>query len=77
MYIRHITIRSSLGGRLMSRGPQSFTQSDIIKALKAAQKAGFYATRFEIDQAGKIIVFAGKPADLEIAQPANEWDSVK
>ena len=77
MCICTIYNHSSLGGKLMSRGPQLFTQSHLTKALKAAQKAGFNATRFEIDQAGKIIVFAGKPADLEIAQPANEWDSVK
>ena len=66
------------GGGLMSRGAQNFKQRDVTKACKGAVRAGLEIQRVEIDQAtGKIVVFAGKPADPQIAKPANEWDSIK
>jgi ribonucleotide monophosphatase NagD (HAD superfamily) len=66
------------GGWLMSRGAQIFKQNDVTKACKGAVRAGLEVQRVEIDQAtGKIVVFAGKPADPQIAKPANEWDSFK
>ena len=46
----------------MSRGLQVFRQTDITKAIRAAQKAGLDVHRFEIDRAGKIIVIADKAA---------------
>jgi hypothetical protein len=61
----------------MSRGPQTFKQSDVTKACKGTVRAGLEVQRVEIDQAGKIVVFAGKPADPQIRQSANEWDSIK
>jgi hypothetical protein len=42
----------------MSRGIQMFKQTDIAKALKAAQSAGLDVQRFEIDKAGTIVVIA-------------------
>jgi hypothetical protein len=60
----------------MSRAPQTFKQNDVTKACKGAVRAGLMVQRVEIDQAGKIVVFAGKPADPQIAQPVNEWDGV-
>ena len=56
----------------MSRGAQTFTQNDVTKACKGAVKAGLEIQRVEIE-AGKIVIFAGKPPD---AKSANEWDSV-
>jgi hypothetical protein len=35
-----------------------FTQSDVVRALKAASKAGLSVERFEISRDGKIIVVA-------------------
>jgi hypothetical protein len=60
----------------MSRGPLSFKLTDLERALKGAEKAGLEVQRYEIVP-GKITVFAGKPADPQIAQPANEWDGIK
>jgi hypothetical protein len=52
----------------MSRGVQIFRQTDVLKAIMAAQKAGLAVHRFEIDRAGKIVVLtdrAANGADLE------------
>jgi len=40
----------------MSRGQQTFKQSDVTKALKATVKAGFAVGRVEIDRDGKIVI---------------------
>jgi hypothetical protein len=65
------------GFRLMSRGAQTFKQADVTKAAKGALNAGLDVQRIEIDQAGKIVVFAGK-ADIgntatETAVDDGEW----
>jgi hypothetical protein len=57
------------GGQLMSRGAQTFKQGDVTKAVKGAVNAGLEVQRVEIDQAGKIVVFAGK---VDIANTENE-----
>jgi hypothetical protein len=59
----------------MSRGPHTFRQGDVTKALKGAQNAGLEVQRVEIE-AGKIVVFAGRPGPLPGARSANEWDDV-
>ena len=46
----------------MSRGVQIFRQTDVLKAIMAAQKAGLDVRRFEIDRAGKIVVLTDKAA---------------
>jgi hypothetical protein len=46
----------------MSRGVQIFRQTDILKAIVAAQKAGLDVQRFEIDRAGKIVVITNMAA---------------
>ncbi|MBR1233664.1 hypothetical protein [Bradyrhizobium sp. AUGA SZCCT0182] len=53
----------------MSRGAQTFKQGDVTKAVKGAVNAGLEVQRVEIDQAGKIVVFASK---VEIFNNANE-----
>jgi hypothetical protein len=58
----------------MSRGPQTFKQGDVAKALKGALNAGLTIRRFEIDKDGKIIVITGGAGELA---SANEWDEVK
>jgi hypothetical protein len=57
----------------MSRGVQIFRQTDITKAIKAAQNAGLVVQRFEIDRAGKIVVLAGvaQPDPSEIEDDAD------
>lgn len=44
----------------MSRGPQTFKQGDVTKAIKAAVKAGLPVGRVEISPEGRIILVAGK-----------------
>ena len=44
----------------MSRGLQIFRQTDVAKAIKAAQNAGLDVQRFEIDRAGKIVIITRK-----------------
>jgi hypothetical protein len=44
----------------MPRHP-TIRQSDVTRALKAAAAAGISVQRYEIDAAGKIVVFAGEP----------------
>jgi len=51
---------------LMSRGAQSFRRGDVIKAVKAVEKAGLRVSRVEIS-GGRIIVFAGRPQGDEAA----------
>jgi hypothetical protein len=46
----------------MSRGIQAVKQTDVTKAIRAAQDAGLDVRRFEIDRAGKIVVIAAKPS---------------
>jgi hypothetical protein len=61
----------------MSRGANTFKQTDITKAIKAAVKAGVKDWRVEIDRDGKIIVVAAEPAKTPDDQNINEWDTVK
>jgi len=62
----------------MSRGQQTFKQSDVIKALKATVKAGIAVERVEIDKNGKIVVVTARPEDAANRErpEQNEWDGV-
>ena len=61
----------------MARGPSTFKQNDLTRAVKALLKAGLPVQRAEIDPLGKIAVFAGMPRDGEATSKYNEWDDVK
>jgi hypothetical protein len=56
----------------MSRGVQIFRQTDVLKAIMAAQKAGLDVRRFEIDRAGKIVVITDKAAVTQVDLVAPE-----
>jgi formyltetrahydrofolate synthetase len=59
----------------MSRGPCSFKQSDITKAVKAVVAAGVQVERVEVDKAGKIIIVTAiQPMELGENASRNEWD---
>ena len=61
----------------MSRGQQTFKQSDVTKALKATVKAGIAVKRVEIEKNGKIVVVTARPQDAdEEKREHNEWDAV-
>jgi hypothetical protein len=61
----------------MSRGPQNFKQADVVKAIKAAQKAGLPVARVEISPDGRIVVIAGKAGPDQDVASTNEWDAVR
>jgi hypothetical protein len=62
----------------MSRGPCTFKQQDVTRALRATVAAGIEVQRIEIDKDGKIIVVTGKVAETntEIAEGKNPWDNI-
>jgi hypothetical protein len=62
----------------MSRGQQTFKQSDVTKALKATVKAGIAVERVEIDKNGKIVVVTARRDDAANSEnpEQNEWDGV-
>jgi len=45
----------------VSKARATFRQSDVTRAAKAAMAAGLDVTRFEIEPAGKIVLFTQKP----------------
>jgi hypothetical protein len=58
----------------MSRGPQSFKQTDLTKAIKAAVKSGVQGRRVEIVH-GKIIIAGGEPDGVSRdVPPDNDLD---
>ena len=62
----------------MSRGQQTFRQSDLTKALKATVKAGIAVERIEIEKHGRIVVVAARSPHAESGERPgkNEWDGV-
>ena len=58
----------------MTRGPLSFKEADLVRAIRSAIKAGLQVAGFEINpKTGGIVVHAGKPADATLIQ--NPWDA--
>ena len=57
----------------MSRGPQTFRQRDLTRAIKAMVAAGVQG-RVEVDKAGKIVVVVGEPDKTVAAR--NDWDTL-
>jgi hypothetical protein len=45
----------------MARGPASFKQRDVTRAVRGAVAAGVEVQRIEIDKTGKIVIVTGKP----------------
>jgi hypothetical protein len=44
----------------MARGPLTFRQRDLVRALRGAKAAGLEISKVEIDREGKIVVIIGK-----------------
>ncbi len=59
----------------MARGPCTFRQQDVTRALRAATAAGLAVDRVEIDRTGKIVIVTGK-GDAELRNEHNPWDEV-
>jgi hypothetical protein len=63
----------------MSRGPSSFKQRDLVRALKAAKAAGCGVHRIAIEGTGRIVLETVEPAGApdRNADGRNEWDDVQ
>jgi hypothetical protein len=59
----------------MARGPCTFKQQDVTRALRATIAAGIAVEKIEIDRDGKIIVTA-KPDRAVESRGGNEWDNL-
>ena len=44
----------------MARGPLTFRQRELVRALKGVRAAGLEVSKVEIDKEGKIVVIIGK-----------------
>ena len=54
----------------MTRGPLSFKETDLMRAIKCALKAGLQVAGFEINpKTGIILVHIGQPANDNATQP--------
>ena len=61
----------------MSKGLLTFKQTDLLRAIKASQKAGLSIARVEIDRDGKIVVVVGDGSGNSMKEEgANEWDRI-
>jgi hypothetical protein len=64
----------------MSRGPHSFRQRDVTRAVRAVAAAGVDIARIEIDSVGKIVIVASKPKGRsespmdDLDQELEEWE---
>ena len=57
----------------MTRGPLSFKETDLVRAIKSAIKAGLHVAGFEINpKTGSILIHAGEPPDGP--RILNPWD---
>jgi len=63
----------------MARGPCTFKQQDVTRALRATAAAGIEVRRVEIDKDGKIVLVTGKSAVLEssVQEGSNDWADAK
>jgi hypothetical protein len=61
----------------MSRGPHTFRQRDLTRAVRAVLAAGTPVAKVEVDKAGKIVVIVGEPDKTgAVDSEANEWDRI-
>ena len=54
----------------------AFRQTDLVRALRGADKAGMSVSRIEIDPTGKIVMVMASPSAEPQEGTANEWDVV-
>ena len=58
----------------MTRGPVTFKESDLMRAIRCAVRAGLHVAGFEITRTGNIRVHAGRPTEPVEDVDDNEWD---
>jgi hypothetical protein len=59
----------------VSKGPQTFRQSDVTKALKAAVAAKVDLARVEIGPDGKIVMIMKRPGS-DKPEEGGEWGNI-
>jgi hypothetical protein len=59
----------------MSKGPLTFKQTDLLRAIRTSQKAGLSIARVEIDRDGKIVVVVREGMTIQ-GSAGNEWDEL-
>jgi hypothetical protein len=59
----------------VSRGPQTFRQRDVTKAVRALSAAGKSVAEIRVDKTGAHIVVAGEE-DKTKQTAGNSWDSI-
>ena len=57
----------------MSRGLHAFKQTDVTRAIKAAEAAGKEVARVEIDRDGKIVIVVGKQEMPKVETDVDRW----
>jgi hypothetical protein len=60
----------------MGHGPCTFKEVDLIRALRAARKAGVDVARAEVARDGKIVLVLKKDGETPSTSERNEWDEI-
>jgi hypothetical protein len=63
----------------MGKGPCTFKEADVTRAVKATRKAGLEIAGVKVSRNGDIVILVGKPReanDASQADTANPWDEV-
>ena len=58
----------------MGHGSCTFKKVDLVRALKAAKKAGVDVARAEVARDGKIILVLNRGGEAQPNIERNEWD---
>jgi hypothetical protein len=59
-----------------TRGPSKWKQTDMSKAIRSFQKAGYECVSATIRPDGTIVVTPGAPT-IKVVGEVNEWDNAK
>jgi hypothetical protein len=59
----------------MGHGPCTFKEVDLIRALRAAMKAGVDVVRAEVARDGKIVLVLNRRGEVMPNNERNEWDN--
>jgi hypothetical protein len=58
----------------MRRGPKTFRQRDMTRAIRAVAAAGMSVAQVMVDKDGRIVVVVGEDGKTD-APEVNEWDA--
>jgi hypothetical protein len=63
------------GKIVMGRGPSSFREIDVRRAIKAARAAGIEVERIDVKKGGGFSIIPGKSGEqIDAATETNPWD---